>query len=90
MRPGGRLLVDVTDGSVVKNLFNPNSWHEIAEETLVCRQRALQGNMIHARELVIDKQKGLIRDQTFYEILRTIYSLQPVTTRMYPRSILST
>ncbi len=26
LRSGGRLLVDVTDGSVVKNSFNPNSW----------------------------------------------------------------
>jgi D-alanine-D-alanine ligase len=65
LRPGGRLLVDVTDSSVVKNLFNPNSWHEIGEETVVCRQRELRGNMVHARELVIDKQKGLIRDQTY-------------------------
>ena len=65
LRPGGRLLVDVTDGSVVKNVFNPNSWHEIGEETVVCRHRELRGNMIQARELVIDKQKGLIRDQTY-------------------------
>jgi D-alanine-D-alanine ligase len=65
LRPGGRLLVDVTDSSVVKNLFHPNSWHEIEEETVVCRQRELRGNMVHARELVIDKQKGLIRDQTY-------------------------
>ena len=32
---------------------------------MVCRHRELRGNMIHARELVIDKQKGLIRDQTY-------------------------
>ena len=65
LRPGGRLLVDVADGSVVKNIFRPNSWHEIGKETVVCRQRELSGNMINARELVIDKQKGLIRDQTY-------------------------
>ena len=65
LRPGGWLLVDVTDGSVVKNSYSPNSWHEIGEETVVCRHRELRGNMIKARELVIDKQKGLIRDQTY-------------------------
>ena len=65
LRPGGWLLVDVADGSVVKNLFNPNSWHEIGEDTIVCRHRELCGDMINARELVIDKQKGLIRDQTY-------------------------
>ena len=65
LRSGGRLLVDVTDGSVVKSAFKPDSWHEIGEETVICRRRELRGNMIHARELVMDKQKGLIRDQTY-------------------------
>ncbi|MGD8292872.1 MAG: class I SAM-dependent methyltransferase [Desulfobacterales bacterium] len=65
LRPGGQLLVDVADGSVVNRLFNPNSWHEIGEEIVVCRHRELQGNRIKARELVIDKQKGLIRDKTY-------------------------
>jgi len=65
LRPGGRLLVDVADGNVVKNSFNPNSWHEIGEETVVCRHRELQDKIIKARELVIDKQKGLIRDKTY-------------------------
>ena len=65
LRPGGWLLVDVTDGSVVKSSFKPDSWHEIGEETVICRHRELRGNMINARELVMDKQKGLIRDQTY-------------------------
>ena len=65
LRPGGWLLIDVADGSVVKNSFRPNSWHEIGEHTVVCRHRELLANMINARELVIDKQKGLIRDQTY-------------------------
>jgi D-alanine-D-alanine ligase len=63
--PGGWLLVDVTDGSVVKNSFSPNSWHEIGEKTVVCRHRELQGDMIKAREMVIDKQKGMVRDRTY-------------------------
>jgi D-alanine-D-alanine ligase len=65
LRQGGRLLVDVADGSVVNRSFNPNSWHEIGEEIVVCRHRELQSNMIKARELVIDKQKGLVRDKTY-------------------------
>ena len=65
LRPGGGLLVDVADGGVVKNVFSPNSWHEIGEQTVVCRHRELCGHIINARELVIDKQKGLIRDQTY-------------------------
>jgi D-alanine-D-alanine ligase len=65
LRSGGWLLVDVTDGNVVKNAFKPDSWHEIGEQTVICRRRELRGNMIKARELVMDKKKGLIRDQTY-------------------------
>jgi D-alanine-D-alanine ligase len=65
LRPGGWLLVDVTDGNVVKDSFCPNSWHEIGEDTVVCRNRELQENIVKAREMVIDKQKGLVRDRTY-------------------------
>lgn len=65
LRSGGRLLVDVTDGGVVKKSFNPNAWHEIGEDTVVCRQREIQGNIISAREMVINKHDGLIRDRTY-------------------------
>lgn len=65
LQSGGWMLVDVTDGNVVKNSFSPNSWHEIGEQTVVCRQRELNGNIVNAREMVIDKQKGLIRDRCY-------------------------
>ena len=63
--PGGWLLVDVTEGEAVKKVFNPNAWHEIGEDTVVCRQREIEGDVIRARELVISKQDGLIRDRTY-------------------------
>lgn len=63
--PGGWILVDVTDGSAVRNSFNPNAWHEIGLDVVVCRHREIQGNIIHAREMVLSRQKGLIRDQTY-------------------------
>ncbi len=65
LRPGGLLLVDVTNGLVVKNSFTPNAWHEIGEDTVVCRQRELQGERLCAREIVLSRQKGLIRDETY-------------------------
>ncbi|MBW2412365.1 MAG: class I SAM-dependent methyltransferase [Deltaproteobacteria bacterium] len=65
LRPGGWLLVDVTDSSVVKDSFCPNSWHEIGDNTVVCRKRELHEDVVKAREMVIDKQKGLIRDRTY-------------------------
>jgi len=65
LRPGGWILVDVTDGAAVKKEFNPNAWHEIGEDTVVCRLREIQENVIRARELVISKKDGLIRDRTY-------------------------
>lgn len=65
LRSGGWLLADVTNGQVVKNTFAPSAWHEIGEDIVVCRQRELHGQRIHAREMVISKQQGLIRDETY-------------------------
>jgi D-alanine-D-alanine ligase len=65
LRPGGWLLVDVTDGAAAKKKFTPNAWHEIGDDTVVCRQREIQENVIRARELVISKKDGLIRDRTY-------------------------
>ena len=65
LRPQGWLLVDVTDGAVVKESFNSNAWHEIGNDIVVCRQRELRGKKIYAREMVLSKVKGLIRDRTY-------------------------
>lgn len=62
---GGRLLVDVTDGGAVREKFNPNAWHEIDDDLVVCRQRELAENCIRAREVVICKTRGLLRDQSY-------------------------
>jgi D-alanine-D-alanine ligase len=78
LQRGGWLLVDVTDGAVVKKTFNPNAWHEVGDDTLVCRKRELRENVIRARELVISKKEGVIRDRTYairlYEP-QTLFSL---------------
>ncbi|MCP4629687.1 MAG: methyltransferase domain-containing protein [bacterium] len=65
LKPNGWLLVDVVDGAAAKNTFTPNAWHEIGDGTVVCRQRELTGDSISAREMVISKQDGLIRDRTY-------------------------
>jgi D-alanine-D-alanine ligase len=61
----GWLAIDVTDGGVVRRRFNPNAWHEIGEDLVVCRQRELRENRVCAREMVIDKRSGLVRDRTY-------------------------
>jgi D-alanine-D-alanine ligase len=65
LRPGGSLLLDVTDGTVVHERFNPNAWHEVADDIIVCRQRLLDDSAIKCREVVLCKQRGLLRDQTY-------------------------
>ena len=65
LRSGGWLLVDVTDGAAVKASFSPGAWHEIGDDTVVCRYRELHEDIVHAREMVLSKQKGLIRDRTY-------------------------
>jgi D-alanine-D-alanine ligase len=65
LRPGGWLLIDVTDGEVVRERFNPNAWHEIADDIVVCRQRQLDDSAIRCREVVLCKEKGLLRDRTY-------------------------
>lgn len=65
LQPGGWILVDVADGKAVMSSFKPNAWHEIGEETIVCRQREIQGEVVCAREIVLSKTDGLIRDKTY-------------------------
>jgi D-alanine-D-alanine ligase len=65
LREGGWLLIDVTDGEKTKETFTPTTWHEIGTDTVVCRDRKMQGNSLFAREIVLSKQKGLIRDCTY-------------------------
>ena len=65
LRSEGWLLVDVTDGAKIKKSFSPRSWHEIDTDMVVCRERELQGNTLAAREVIISKKNGLIRDQNY-------------------------
>jgi D-alanine-D-alanine ligase len=62
---GGWILVDVADGPAVKQEFQPSAWHESGADIVVCRQREMGAETISARELVLSKQNGLIRDFTY-------------------------
>ena len=65
LRPGGWILVDVTNGEAIRNTFNSNAWHEIGTDIVVCRHRELNGDRISAREVVLSRDNGLIRDRTY-------------------------
>lgn len=65
LKPGGWLLLDVSDGEAAKTKITPLAWHEINDDIVVCRQREVNEGRIHAREMVLSKKKGLIRDETY-------------------------
>jgi D-alanine-D-alanine ligase len=65
LQPGGWLLTDLADGAEVGKKFNPEAWHEIGPDIVVCRQREMLANMVYVREVVLSKQTGLIRDRNY-------------------------
>jgi len=65
LKPDSVILVDVSDGDKVLKDFNPNTWHEVDDDLVVCRQRIWNGSRIKAREMVFSRQKGLLRDRTY-------------------------
>jgi len=65
LRLCGTVLVDVVDGSSLKRSFIPNAWHEIGDDIIVCRERELAGDRVNAREIVLSRKDGIIRDHTY-------------------------
>lgn len=65
LKPGGGLLLDVTDGGAVRRTMAPTAWHEIGDDVVVCRRREIVDGRICAREMVLSKTRGLIRDRTY-------------------------
>lgn len=69
LRSDGRVLLDLADPDYARKHLKPFSWHQANQDILVCRQREFAGEMIKARELVISKNKGLLRDGFYCERL---------------------
>jgi len=65
LKRGGRLLLDIVNGAVLRERFTPFAWHEIGEDLVVCRARILEGDLARTRELVLSKKEGLIRDRSY-------------------------
>jgi D-alanine-D-alanine ligase len=65
LKNNGWLLLDITDGKAAREKISPISWHEIGNDVIVCRQRELEDDAVCSREIVLSKEKGLIRDKTY-------------------------
>jgi D-alanine-D-alanine ligase len=80
LRPGGKLLLDLADSDYVRQQFRPFSWHEANEDIVVCRYRNLRDDGIVAREMVLSKERGLVRDATYFARLFGLDELEALLT----------
>jgi D-alanine-D-alanine ligase len=73
LKPGGRVVLDLADGTYQKLNFNPRSWEWIDDDTFVCRERCLSvdGRRLVSREVITETERGVIRDQFYQERLYT-------------------
>ncbi|KAJ3283275.1 hypothetical protein HK104_010460 [Borealophlyctis nickersoniae] len=71
LAPGGRLVLDLTDGNYMRANFAERSWEWIDDTTFVCRERQLSkdGLRLNSREVVTVTTKGVVRDQFYQERL---------------------
>ncbi len=69
LKSGGKLLLDLADPDYTRENLKPVSWHEAGEDIIVCRKRELKNDIVRAREIVVSKKKGLIRDGRYCEHL---------------------
>jgi D-alanine-D-alanine ligase len=78
LKPRGRFLVDVADGSYLKEHFNPRSWEWIDKNHFVCRERSLASDnqRLISREVISNIKKGVIVDQFYAERLYTRENLK--------------
>jgi D-alanine-D-alanine ligase len=73
LKPGGKILIDIADGSFLKHKFVPRSWEWINNNYFVCRERSLSANKkkLISREVITHTRKGVIADQFYAENLYT-------------------
>ncbi len=78
LKPGGEFLIDVADGSYLKDNYQPRSWEWIDRKHFVCRERSLaeDNERLISREVITNVQKGVIVDQFYAERLYTRESLR--------------
>ncbi|KAJ3307584.1 hypothetical protein HDU76_004520 [Blyttiomyces sp. JEL0837] len=71
LMPGGRMVLDITDGGYMRQNFSERSWEWIDDQTFVCRERQLSkgGLRLTSREVITSVDRGVIRDQFYSERL---------------------
>jgi len=82
LRPGGKLLLDLTDGEFLRKNYQPRSWEWIDKNHFVCRERSLSsdGHRLISREVITKADEGVLADQFYAERLYSHDEIQTLLT----------
>ncbi|MDY0387549.1 MAG: methyltransferase domain-containing protein [Methanolobus sp.] len=77
LKPWGKILLDVADGSYLREKYQPRSWEWIDKHNFVCRERSIStdGQKLISREVIVNDTSGVIADQFYAERLYTTESM---------------
>ena len=84
LKPWGKILIDMSDGSYIKKNFQPRSWEWIDKNLFVCRERSLSldKNKLISREVITHVNKGVLVDQFYSERLYSKNGIQALLERV--------
>jgi D-alanine-D-alanine ligase len=90
LKPGGTFLIDVADGSYLREHFQPRSWEWIDKKYFVCRERSLANDneRLISREIITHVEKGILVDQFYAERLYSSEMLTDIFSRSGYQNIL--
>lgn len=73
LKPWGKILIDIPDGSYLKEHYLPRSWEWMDKKHFVCRERSLSldTQRLISREVITHTEKGVLADQFYAERLYT-------------------
>lgn len=85
----GKIALDITNGSWMRNHFEPRSWEWIDENHFVCRERSLSADQtrIISREVIVNAEKGVIADQFYAERLYDEEQIQALFKKLHFENI---
>lgn len=83
LKPGGRLVLDITDGAWMRKHYEARTWEWIDQNQFVCRERSISssGDRLISREVVSHAERGVIADQLYAERLYTRDSITALLER---------
>lgn len=89
LNPDGQIVLDLVDGSWMRENYEKRSWEWIDENHFVCRERALTKDQtrIISREVITHAEKGVLADQFYAERIYSRDELEELLDRLNYRDI---